>query len=96
VATKKKEFVLVTTSSRGVFAGYLVAYDPKAGTVTMRNVRNCLYWGTEVRGFLGLAVVGPIGKSRVGALATELQLTGVTSVTACTPTARKQWEAAPW
>ena len=86
--------VLVTTSHRGVFFGYL---DGEAAEViTIRQARNCLYWSADVRGFLGLASSGPSSTCRVGPAVPELTLIGVTAVVECTEVAVKAWEGAPW
>ena len=98
MATRKRKsrFVVVTTRDRGVFAGELANMDAKAGTCELKHVRNCLYWDATVKGFLGLAATGPVGKSRVGAQAPSMLVTAVTAIVDCTPDARKQWESAPW
>ena len=86
--------VVVTTDKRGVFFGTLT--HAAGGNATLANARNCLYWSRAVKGFIGLAVTGPDEGSRVGPAAPEMELAGVTSITACTDAAAKQWEAAPW
>lgn len=45
--------VLVTTEHRGVFFGYATETDGE--TITLKNARNCVYWSSDVKGFLGLA-----------------------------------------
>lgn len=87
-------YVLVTTSSRGVFAGVLKSNS--GDRVTLTEARNCIYWSRETRGFLGLAERGPQKGSRVGPAVPEIELLGVTAMTRCTPEARKAWEAQPW
>jgi hypothetical protein len=84
------DYVLVTTDKRGVFAGRLVKDSGR--TVTLADGRNCIYWSTECKGFLGLAAHGPIGDSRIGPPAPELVLHGVTAVALCTDEARAVWE----
>lgn len=88
--------VVVTTEYRGVFFGTITAYDQAARTVTLADARNCLYWPQSNRGFLGLAVDGPLDGSRVGPAVAELDLVGVTSVSPCSAAAAAKWEAAPW
>src|ERR1700684_2140976 len=56
--------VLVTTSHRGVFFGYATETD--GATIKLRSARNCIYWPTENKGFMGLANMGPVKGSRVG------------------------------
>ena len=88
--------VVITTEYRGVFFGTLAALDISERTCTLTNARNCIHWPTSDRGFIGLAVMGPLDGSRVGPAATCLQLAGVTSVAVCTTEAAERWEAAPW
>lgn len=94
MATKKTErAVLVTTSQRGVFFGY--ATDTDGAIIKLRAARNCVYWPSEQKGFLGLASVGPVKGSRIGPAA-DLELRDITSVAACTTAAVDAWEKAPW
>lgn len=85
--------VLVTTEHRGVFFGY--AEETAGPTIKLRRARNCLYWGTETKGFLGLAATGPGKTSRVGPAA-DVELRDITCVAECSDEAVKAWEAAPW
>jgi hypothetical protein len=85
--------VLVTTSHRGVFFGY--ATDTAGAVISLRAARNCIYWPTKQKGFLGLATEGPLPGARIGPAA-DLELRDITSVAACTDAAVKAWESAPW
>lgn len=85
--------VLVTTAHRGVFFGY--AEKVGGATIKLRKARNCIYWGQDVRGFLGLASAGPTKSCRVGPAA-DIELRDITCVAACTPEAVAAWEEAPW
>lgn len=85
--------VLVTTSHRGVFFGY--TEDTSGAIIKLRAARNCLYWPTDQKGFLGLAATGPVRGTRIGPAA-DLELRDITSVAACTPEAVIAWEKAPW
>jgi hypothetical protein len=85
--------VLITTLHRGVFFGY--AEDTSGETVKLRAARCCVYWSTQVKGFLGLASNGPTSDCRIGPPA-DLELRNVTSVAEVTPEAVKAWEASPW
>jgi len=85
--------VLVTTAHRGVFFGYLTGKVDK--TVTLKNARNCIYWSSDVRGFIGLAATGPSNLCRIGPRA-DIELNDVTSIVAVTPEAAAKWEAQPW
>jgi len=86
-----KRYVLVTTEYRGVFAGEFVKEEGR--TVTLRNARCAIYWGTK-RGFLQLGDTGPTSSSRIGSVALEIVLHGVTSISVCTPAAEAAWEKA--
>ena len=97
--------VLVTTKYRGVFSGQLksrsVLGDLTSGseasqTVVLTECRNCLYWDSSVKGFLGLAVDGPGSGCRIGPPAVETELFAVTSITKMTQRASERWDSAPW
>ena len=85
--------VLVTTQHRGVFFGYATETD--GATIKLRAARNCLYWPTEQKGFLGLASQGPVNGCRIGPAAT-IELRDITCVAECTEAATAAWEKAPW
>jgi hypothetical protein len=89
----KERAVLVTTTHRGVFFGYARKTD--GATIALRAARNCLYWPTENKGFLGLASMGPVRGARVGPAA-DIELRDITCVAECTDAAVQAWEAAPW
>lgn len=91
--SKKERAVLVTTEHKGVFFGYATATDGE--TISLRSARNCLYWPSEQKGFLGLASQGPVSGCRIGPAA-DIELRGITCVAACTPEAVEAWEVAPW
>ena len=90
---KKERAVLVTTAHRGVFFGY--ATDVGGATIKLRAARNCLYWSSDNKGFLGLASMGPTKGARVGPTA-NIELRDITCVAECTEDAVKAWESAPW
>ena len=92
-AKQKERAVLVTTAHRGVFFGY--ASETEGKTIKLRAARNCVYWPTECKGFLGLASNGPTKNARVGPAA-DIELRDITCVAECTPAAIKAWEGAPW
>lgn len=88
--------VLVTTSHRGVFFGYLVGEATKE-KVVIASARNVVYWDAATKGFLGLASIGPTAGCRVGPPAgDESTVFDITGVFGCTPEATKAFEAAPW
>lgn len=92
----KETAVMVTTEHRGVFFGYINGEKVKDATVTIKRARCCLYWSSDVRGFMGLAATGPSKSCRVGPSVPSLTLAKVTAVVECTPEAAKAWEGAPW
>ncbi len=92
---KSKQFVIVTTEHRGVFAGYLES-DRDAPTVALSSAQMCVYWPQSVQGVVGLAVTGPLKGSRVTPAAPKMTLSGVTSVMDATPEAVSAWQARPW
>lgn len=92
---ERKKAVLVTTQFRGVFFGFVKDESSSAPEkITLTQARNCLYWSTDVRGFLGLAAVGPSENCRVGATVDELTLFGVTSISRVSPEAVESWQLA--
>lgn len=90
---KTERYVMVTTEHRGVFAGY--ATDTDGDTIKLRAGRNCIYWSSDLRGFLGLASDGPNANCKIGPAA-DIELRKVTSVVEVTPEAQAKWEAAAW
>jgi len=89
----KERAVVVTTQHRGVFFGY--ASDTDGAIIKLRAARNCLYWSTDIKGFMGLAATGPTKSCRIGP-AVDIDLRDITSVIACSPEAIQAWEGAPW
>lgn len=89
----KERAVLITTTHKGVFFGYASATDGEI--IKLRAARNCIYWSTDVRGFMGLAATGPTQSCRIGPAA-DVELRGITSVVECTPDAVTAWESSPW
>lgn len=92
----KGRAVVVTTKDRGIFFGYVKDETKAPDQVTLTQCRNCVYFPSQVKGFLGLTSSGPVQGSRVGPAAPELTLYGLTSVAACSDDAAKQWEKGPW
>lgn len=91
--TEPERAVLVTTQHRGVFFGY--AKETDGETIKLRAARNCIYWPSENKGFLGLASMGPVKGSRVGPAA-DIELRDITCVAECTTAAVAAWESTPW
>jgi hypothetical protein len=90
---KAERAVLVTTAHRGVFFGYATETDGE--TVALKRARLCIYWSTDVRGFMGLASNGPTKACRIGPAA-DITLRNITAVVEVAPAAVEKWEAAPW
>jgi hypothetical protein len=92
-ANGKERAVLVTTTHRGVFFGY--AADTGGAAIKLRAARNCIYWSSDVKGFLGLASNGPSKSCKIGPAA-DIEVRDITCVAECTDDAVKAWEGAPW
>ena len=91
--SKEERAVLVCTKLRAVVFGY--TKDTSGDTIFLRSARNCFYWDAACEGFLGLANVGPVGKSKVGKRA-DIELREISCVVFVTPEAVKVWEEAKW
>lgn len=89
----KNKPVLVTTEFRGVFFGYVKDDRKLPDEITISKVRNCIYWSSDLGGFLGLAASGPNSSCKIGAEVSELRLFKVTSVTPVSDEAAKKWNS---
>jgi len=85
--------VVVTTEHRGVFFGY--AKDTSGDQIQLRAARLCVYWSTDMHGFMGLASLGPSKDCKIGPAA-DITLRKITCVLEATAEAVVRWEAAPW
>lgn len=85
--------VVVTTAHRGVFFGY--ATDVDGETIALKRSRLCVYWSSDLKGFMGLAANGPSASCRIGPAA-DITLRNITAVVAVTPEAEAKWNSAPW
>lgn len=101
-ATQSDRPVLVTTLHRGVFFGYATkaatdAWDrsPEKATLKLRDMRNCVYWSADCKGFMGLAVGGPTALCRIGPAASAT-VRNVTAIVEVSEAAAKAWNEAPW
>ena len=83
--------VIVTTAHRGVFFGYATKTDGE--TIFLRQSRLCIYWSADLRGFMGLAAIGPNNSCKIGPPA-DITLRSITAVMEVTPEAEKKWLAA--
>ena len=93
--TKQKDGrpVIVTTAHRGVFFGYAKATNGK--TIILAHARCCIYWSSDLKGFLGLASTGPTKSCKIGPPA-NIELRDITAVVEVEPAAVVAWELAPW
>ncbi len=85
--------VVVTTAHKGVFFGY--ATETGGTTIRMRAARLCVYWTSDLRGFMGLASSGPSKSCRIGPPA-DIELRDITAVVECSPEAVTKWEQGFW
>jgi len=85
--------VIVTTSHRGIFFGYTT--DTTGAIIKLRACRNCVYWSSDLRGFMGLASQGPNKNCKIGPAA-DFEVRDITGVVAVSPEAVAKWESAPW
>ena len=93
MSTNGERAVLVTTAHRGVFFGYATETDGEI--VRLKRARLCIYWSTDMHGFMGLASQGPSTSCKIGPPA-DIDLRAITAVVAVTPEATKKWESAKW
>ena len=85
--------VVVTTTHRGVFFGYAAATE--GTTIKLRAARLCVYWTSDLRGFMGLAATGPNKNCKIGP-AVNLEVRDITAVVECTPEAVANWDKGFW
>jgi hypothetical protein len=85
--------VIVTTTHRGIFFGY--ASETSGTVIKLRAARVCVYWTTDLRGFMGLASIGPGKGCRIGPAA-DIEVRDITSVVEVSQEAIEKWEKAPW
>lgn len=89
----KNKPVLVTTEFRGVFFGYVKDDKNSPDKITLTDVRNCIYWSSDVGGFLGLASNGPSNGCKIGMKVSELTVYKVTSIAPVSEEAEKKWNS---
>lgn len=85
--------VIVTTEHRGVFFGY--ATDTDGDQIALKRARLCVYWSQDMKGFMGLANIGPSKDCKIGPPA-DITLRKITSVVEVKPEAVARWESGPW
>ena len=88
----KGKAVLVTTEFRGVFFGLVRDEKKLPEEITLTSARNCIYWSSDCKGFLGLAGKGPTSNCKIGAKINEITLYKITSVTPVSEEAAEKWE----
>jgi len=91
--SKTERPVLVTTEYKGVFFGY--AANTGGDVIKLKRARNCIYWPTQNKGFMGLASDGPHREAKIGPPA-DIELRKITSVVEVTPSAEKVWNDFKW
>lgn len=94
---KKETPVVVTTAHRGVFMGYATDAEltdcRKTKTIALVRAKNCLFWSSDLRGFVGLAAIGPNGQCKIGPPA-DMTLYDVTAVLNVSTEAEAKWNKA--
>lgn len=90
--------VVVTTAHRGVFFGYAQqeALDKHPKSIDLLQARNCIYWAADLRGFMGLATVGPNKACKIGPTVDRLTLQDITCVVYATADAASNWRSPNW
>lgn len=92
--TKQAErAVLVTTAHKGVFFGWSSVTE--GSTIKLRAGRCCVYWSSDLHGFMGLAATGPNGNCKIGPAA-DIEVRDITAVVEVSPAAAAKWESAKW
>jgi hypothetical protein len=87
--------VVVTTAHKGVFFGY-TEDAAEAKVITLKRARCCVYWSSDVHGFMGLAGGGPTRGCRVGPSVPSITLQDVTATLDASPEAVAAWERGFW
>jgi hypothetical protein len=96
-AVVEKKVVIIARTPGGNWArilyGTLVAHDAAAGTATVKDARQCLYYSKETGGEIGLSAIGPQAGSRVSPKSVgNTEVAGVGIVSECAPAAITAWE----
>jgi len=95
MAKTKERAVMITTEFRGVFFGYMDKM-PENGSVTLKQAQNCVYWSSDVKGFMGLAATGPTKSCKVGPAVPSITLNKITAIVEVAPKAEEAWLKQPW
>lgn len=92
----KKIPVLITTTGRGVFFGYIDEKDIDKDPIAVKDMQMVVYWSADVKGVFGLCVNGPSNACRVSKPVNNRQLKNIESITDVSKAAEKQWKSCPW
>ena len=90
----KKQFVVVCTEYRGVFAGYATNTD--SDPIVLSDAQMCVYWSQDTRGVMGLAADGPTSSCKITKPVPKMKAYKVTAVLDTTDDAEKAWQKCPW
>ncbi len=93
VVDAKERPVLVTTLHKGVFFGY--AIETKGSTIDLKRARMCVYWTSDLRGVVGLAVIGPGSGCKISPSA-DMEIRDITAVMEVLEKAVVNWEKGLW
>lgn len=64
-------------------------------SIKLRAGRLCVYWTSDLRGFMGLASDGPSSSCKIGPAA-DIELFNITSISEVSPKAEEKWNKFPW
>lgn len=91
---------IITDTTRGVAFGYVPdnwsLVLKETGSLPVRNMRNCFYWGGTTGGIGSLAVTGPGPNARIGATVVEANVVNVSKVLRCSEAAERAFAEAGW
>lgn len=91
-----KKPIVVTTKHRGVFFGYVEDDSKSPSEIILAQVRMCVYWSSDIKGVLGLAVSGPSATCRITHAVSKVTLYDITGILDCSPDATEKWEQSLW
>jgi len=80
----------VTSEIKGIVFGY--ATDTDGDPIKLKRARNVISWSADIRGFIGLASLGPNANCRIGPAA-DIELRKITSVIEVSPEAETKWNS---
>lgn len=93
----RKSFpVVVITAHREIYFGYANTRCPKGPKINLAHARMAVYYATDVRGVVGLAVNGPSPQSRITAAVDQIVINSAITILTATDRAAQAWEGAPW